>query len=95
LVSRQQWFASYFQKRFASDEAKPIELEEVETATEATSEVTGQDAAASPPSNVNSTLYVGNLFFEVSEASLERLFSEYGTIKKTKIIFDHRGLSKG
>jgi len=56
LVSRKQWFASSFQRRFASDEAKPTESEEVvaaeakpevETATEATSEVTGQNAAAS------------------------------------------------
>lgn len=61
LVSRQQWFATSFQKRFASDEVKPTDSEEVvkaeasetapeptevETAAEATSEVTGQGAAA-------------------------------------------------
>jgi RNA recognition motif-containing protein len=43
----------------------------------------------------NTTVYVGNLFFEVSEESLERLFAEHGNIKKTRIVYDHRGLSKG
>jgi nucleolin len=43
----------------------------------------------------SATLYVGNLFFEVSEEALERQFGHYGTIKKTRIIYDHRGLSKG
>jgi hypothetical protein len=49
LVSRQQWFASSF-RRFASDEAKPTESEEVVAAeaseVETASEVTGQNAAA-------------------------------------------------
>lgn len=75
MVSRQQWFATCFQKRFASDEAKPTDSEEVvkaeasetapeaaepvpetadvETATEATSEVTGQDSAATQFSGSN------------------------------------------
>jgi nucleolin len=50
-----------------------------------------------PGSNIapSTTLYVGNLFFEVSEEALERHFASYGTIKKTRIIYDHRGLSKG
>jgi hypothetical protein len=43
----------------------------------------------------NSTLYVGNIFFEVSEQSLEDYFTRYGAIKKTRIVYDARGLSKG
>jgi nucleolin len=54
-----------------------------------------QATSSSPAGDVNTTLYVGNLFFEVSEDALERLFVEHGAIKKTKIIYDHRGLSKG
>ncbi|KAJ9646593.1 hypothetical protein H2199_002642 [Coniosporium tulheliwenetii] len=40
-------------------------------------------------------LYVGNLFFEVSEEQLEREFSRFGPVTKTRIIYDNRGLSKG
>jgi hypothetical protein len=43
----------------------------------------------------NTTLYVGNLYFEVSEDALQRQFSPYGKINRTRIIYDHRGLSKG
>ncbi|KAE9981216.1 hypothetical protein EG327_006284 [Venturia inaequalis] len=125
LVSRQQWFATSFQKRFASDEVKPTDSEavvqaeasetapeetapEVATAADATSEVTGQGAAATQFSNSEkapsdfvdgnphgNVLYVGNLFFEVTEDALQRLFSEHGEVQKVKLIYDHRGLSKG
>ncbi|QDS68285.1 hypothetical protein FKW77_010649 [Venturia effusa] len=117
LVSRQQWTATSFQRRFASEEIKPTDSEEVvqaeaseaapevETATEATSEVSGQNSAATQfGSNEQrydtaevqgNVIYCGNLFFEVTEDALQRLFSEHGEIKKVKIIYDHRGLSKG
>jgi len=48
--------------------------------------------SAPAPSN---TLYCGNLFFEVSEDDLQKYFSRFGQVVKTKIIYDHRGLSKG
>jgi len=52
-------------------------------------------ASLSDPPSPSQNLYIGNLFFEVTEDALEREFSRYGPIKKTKIIYDHRGLSKG
>lgn len=57
-------------------------------ATQANSQFGGQPAP-------NSILYVGNIFFEVSETSLEEYFSRFGPIKSTRIIYDARGLSKG
>jgi len=48
-----------------------------------------------PPLTPNNTVYVGNLYFEVSEDALQRQFTPFGPIKKAKIIYDHRGLSKG
>lgn len=48
-----------------------------------------------PPITPNNTLYVGNIYFEVSEETLERQFTPFGPIRKVKIIYDHRGLSKG
>ena len=59
------------------------------------SPVGSQTTTGSAVGDPNATLYVGNLFFEVSEDALQRLFAEHGAVKKTKIIFDHRGLSKG
>lgn len=43
----------------------------------------------------NKILYVGNLFFEVTAAQLEREFQRFGKIVGTKIVSDQRGLSKG
>ena len=41
-------------------------------------------------------LYVGNINPEADKASLEALFSMFGTVEKAYIIIDHEtGLSKG
>ncbi|KAL8751103.1 MAG: hypothetical protein Q9199_006651, partial [Rusavskia elegans] len=45
-----------------------------------------------PPS---SSIYVGNLFFDVREDDLRKKFEECGTIENVKLIMDNRGLSKG
>ncbi|KAL8986874.1 MAG: hypothetical protein Q9177_003868 [Variospora cf. flavescens] len=45
-----------------------------------------------PPST---TVYVGNLFFDVREEDLRREFEKLGAIESVKLILDNRGLSKG
>ena len=41
-------------------------------------------------------IYVGSLHYEVSEAELKELFTEYGEVTSTKIIIDkYSGKSKG
>jgi nucleolin len=47
---------------------------------------------AAVPSN---HLYVGNLFFDVTEEDLKREFSRFGHVEKVTMIYDGRGLSKG
>lgn len=41
------------------------------------------------------TVYVGNLFFDVTEDDLSKELSRFGTIKNVRLIRDARGLSKG
>lgn len=41
------------------------------------------------------TVYVGNLFFDVTESDLVKEFTRFGTVVRAKIIRDSRGLSKG
>lgn len=41
------------------------------------------------------SLYIGNLYFEVTEQTLRKEFERFGPVASTKIIFDARGLSKG
>ncbi len=50
-----------------------------------------------PPAPVvpSTSIYVGNLVFDVTKADLEREFSTFGTIKNVIIAADSRGLSKG
>lgn len=48
----------------------------------------------SPPSP-KETVYVGNLFFDVTAEDLKRQMSKYGVVESAKIIHDSRGLSKG
>lgn len=41
------------------------------------------------------TVYVGNLFFDVTEVMLEKEFGRYGVVENVRLIRDARGLSKG
>jgi hypothetical protein len=41
------------------------------------------------------TIYVGNLFFDVTQADLMNEFQQFGPIKRAKVITDSKGLSKG
>ena len=43
----------------------------------------------------SATVYVGNLFFDITAEDLRREFSKAGDIGHAKIIYDTRGLSKG
>ncbi|MDD3078022.1 MAG: RNA-binding protein [Paludibacter sp.] len=41
-------------------------------------------------------IYVGNLYFEVSENDLQQIMEEFGTVSSTKIVTDkYSGKSKG
>ena len=45
---------------------------------------------------VGKKLYVGNLTFQISNADLEQLFSEFGTVESAQVIQDRdTGRSKG
>lgn len=46
-------------------------------------------------SNPSTTLYIGNLYFDITEDDLRREMERYGTVMSVKIIYDGRGLSKG
>ena len=41
------------------------------------------------------TVYVGNLFFDVTENDVQTEFKRFGPIEKARIMRDSRGLSKG
>ncbi|KAL9623176.1 MAG: hypothetical protein Q9160_002491 [Pyrenula sp. 1 TL-2023] len=41
------------------------------------------------------TIYIGNLFFDVTENDLVKAFSQYGKIVRSRLVRDARGLSKG
>jgi nucleolin len=51
-----------------------------------------RDDTAVEPHN---TLYVGNLYYEVTEDQIKRVFSRFGDVESVKVIYDNRGLSRG
>ncbi|CBX95669.1 hypothetical protein LEMA_P028210.1 [Plenodomus lingam JN3] len=51
-----------------------------------------RDTSDAPPGR---TLYIGNLYYEVTADQLQRVFSRFGEIENVKIIYDNRGLSRG
>ena len=52
----------------------------------------GSTSRSNDPSNA---LYIGNLYFDVTEDDLRREMERFGTVQSIKIIYDGRGLSKG
>lgn len=50
---------------------------------------------AIPDLTPTSTIYVGNLLFDITASDLQREFGKFGTILSTDIAADNRGLSKG
>ncbi|OSS54833.1 hypothetical protein B5807_00916 [Epicoccum nigrum] len=44
------------------------------------------------PSN---TVYVGNLYYEVTADQIKRVFGRFGEVANVRIVFDNRGLSRG
>ncbi len=47
------------------------------------------------PVEPKSTVYIGNLFFDVTENDLIKELTRFGTVTKCRLIRDSRGLSKG
>jgi RNA recognition motif-containing protein len=43
----------------------------------------------------NETVYIGNLFYDVTAEDLRKRMEKYGTVLNTMIAHDNRGLSKG
>lgn len=52
----------------------------------------GSTGASSEPTK---TVYVGNIYFDVTEEDLRKEMERFGTVLNVKIIYDGRGLSKG
>ena len=54
------------------------------------------EAGTAPPfEEASTTVYVGNLFFDVKAEDLEKEFGKAGPVVNAKVILDPRGLSKG
>ena len=67
----------------------------VDTNTAQASETTISDPRPGPSSETGLDVYIGNLFFDVTEDVLRREFERFGPIQQLKLISDQRGLSKG
>ncbi|KAF2806983.1 uncharacterized protein BDZ99DRAFT_465732 [Mytilinidion resinicola] len=50
---------------------------------------------SNPLATPNKVIYVGNLFFEVTEDQLRRVFSRFGTVEDVRLVTDGKGLSRG
>lgn len=54
-----------------------------------------QKSRDAPSGGTSTTVYVGNLFFDVKSEDLKQEFERAGPVIDAKIIMDQRGLSKG
>ena len=63
--------------------------------TTATDAIAGKDTTQKSSSDYPPTIYVGNLFFDVTQERLREEMERFGPVRNVKIIKDGRGLSKG
>ncbi len=66
-----------------------------ETARDYVSGATQEDTPARTENAESNTVYVGNLFFDVTAEDLRNEFGKAGAVENAKIVYDQRGLSKG
>lgn len=78
-----------------STSARAPESASVDNAVNSASRDTYDASNPRPPATPSPNVYVGNLFFDVTENDLQKEFSRFGEIKNVRIIRDARGLSKG
>lgn len=51
--------------------------------------------AVDQPNPPSETVYIGNLFFDLTAEDLREHMEKFGTVLKALIVHDNRGLSKG
>ena len=88
-------------------EVPQSETSPVDTSAESVAEAAASSAApaaaeaatpgrrAAAPNDPKSTVYVGNLFFDITENDLQTEFRRFGPVEKVRVMRDTRGLSKG
>ena len=79
----------------ASDRASAATESIGSAARTATSFMTGGERSSRPEPVASNSVYVGNLFFDVTAEDLRQEFAKAGGVENVKIIYDQRGLSKG
>ncbi|KAF2662866.1 RNA-binding domain-containing protein [Lophiostoma macrostomum CBS 122681] len=57
--------------------------------------IAGRRLEALKPAPPSKVVYVGNLYYEVTEDQLKRVFSRFGAIESVRVVFDNRGMSRG
>lgn len=83
-----------------TDESATVGPDALESAAEhAQKSQSGERKPRTPRTPRNTTpnkmLYIGNLYYEVTAEQLKRVFSKFGDVESTKIVYDNRGLSRG
>ena len=48
-----------------------------------------------PAPEPNNSIYVGNLYYEVTADQLKRIMTRFGEVESVRIIYDNRGISRG
>ena len=75
-----------------TDAQNTVGVDALEGAVAAPQRGQRREKSDAPPNN---TIYVGNLYYEVTADQLKRVFTRFGELESVRIIYDNRGLSRG
>ncbi|KAF3001995.1 hypothetical protein E8E13_008047 [Curvularia kusanoi] len=79
----------------AQETVTPEALEEAGSRAQDKTQTKPFERRSRPQNAPNKTLYVGNLYYEVTADQIKRVFGRFGEVENVKIVFDNRGLSRG
>ena len=78
-----------------TDATATVGADALEAAAGAADRASSGSRQYAPPAGTTPTLYIGNLYYEVTTDQIKRVFSRFGEVSDIKIIYDNRGLSRG
>ncbi|EEQ34776.1 nucleic acid-binding protein [Microsporum canis CBS 113480] len=92
VLGSQLWAS---QRRLFTDEARDAVSEERKPFVRPISKRSFGLPPTRPSPEPKSTVYVGNILFDITAADLKEYASKYGKVVGSRIIYDSRGLSRG
>nr|XP_001398046.2 C6 transcription factor [Aspergillus niger CBS 513.88] len=78
-----------------AQQEQPREQEQEQEAPDAEKQVEARRRRLQEPPTPKETVFIGNVFYDVTREDLKKAMEKYGVVEKVVLVLDNRGISKG